>query len=156
MNASNSQNKRGNWPDIAFGMLLIGVSVLVLIETRNLQMGTTMDMGAGFMPKVLATILGVSGIAVVIRNAFRSQVKIEKVKVRSLVLVLASFAAFALLLPKFGVVVSTIVLAVLSMLAGEDTKKKELIIYPIALAIFTTLVFVVGLKLPMPIWPTFL
>ena len=42
------------------------------------------------------------------------------------------------------------------MLAGEKVKKKELIIYPIALAVFTTLAFVVGLKLPMSIWPTFL
>ena len=59
-------------------------------------------------------------------------------------------------MPTFGVVVATIVLAVLSMLAGEKVKKKELIIYPIALAVFTTLAFVVGLKLPMSIWPTFL
>ena len=155
MNASNGK-KRGNWPDIAFGLFLIGISVLVLFETRHLKMGTTIEMGAGFMPKVLAIILGISGIVTVIRNALKGHVKVEAVKLRPLFFVSAAFAAFALLLPTFGVVVSTIVLTVLAMLGGEDIKKKDFLIYPIALAAFTTLVFVIGLQLPMPIWPTFL
>lgn len=156
MNENLGKGKRGSWPDIAFGIFLIIVGAVALIETRNLKMGTTMDMGPGFMPRVLASILGVAGVITVVKNAFKPQAKIEAVRLRSLLLVCSSFAAFALLLPTFGVVVATIALTVLSMLAGEKVKKKELIIYPIALAVFTTLAFVVGLKLPMSIWPTFL
>ena len=156
MQTSSGTTRRGNWPDIAFGLFLIVVSALVLFETRGLKMGTTIDMGAGFMPKVLAIILGVSGVVIVLRNAMKGFARIESVKLRSLALVSASLAAFALLLPIFGVVIATIALTVLAMLAGDEVKIKELIIYPLALAAFTTLVFAVGLKLPMPIWPTFL
>lgn len=125
MNENIGKGKRGSWPDTAFGIFLIIVSAVALIETRNLKMGTTMDMGPGFMPRVLASILGVAGVVTVVKSAFKPHAKIERVKLRSLILVCASFAAFALLLPTFGVVVATVVLAVLSMLAGEEVKKRN-------------------------------
>ena len=111
MNENIGKGKRGSWPDTAFGIFLIIVSAVALIETRNLKMGTTMDMGPGFMPRVLASILGVAGVVTVVKSAFKPHAKIERVKLRSLILVCASFAAFALLLPTFGVVVATVVLA---------------------------------------------
>ena len=52
MNENLGKGKRGSWPDIAFGLFLIIVGAVALIETRDLKMGTTMDMGPGFMPRV--------------------------------------------------------------------------------------------------------
>lgn len=157
MNKSFTECKRGSWPDIAFGIFLVIVSAVALHQTRNLNMGTTMDMGPSFMPRVLASVLGVAGVIYIIRNVRKPYAGIEPIRTRSLILVCSSFAAFALLLDVFGLVVSTVVLTVLAMLAGDEIRnKKELIIYPIALTVFTVLAFVVGLRLPISIWPSFL
>ena len=69
---------------------------------------------------------------------------------------LGGFVIFGLTAKWAGLVVAILLLVVISSYGGHEHKWKEAIISSIILAICSVGVFVYGLKLPFPIWPTFI
>jgi riboflavin transporter FmnP len=55
-----------------------------------------------------------------------------------------------------GVAISTVVLIIAASAASREFRPKEALIAGVLLATLAVGVFVVGLKLQLPIWPTFL
>ncbi len=147
---------RGNMPDIAFGGSLVTIFAIVMWETRNLKIGTMAEMGAGFMPKVLATMLGVSGLILLIKGLLAAKASIPVTNIKSSGFMIASIAVFAFTLLPCGVVIATFIMTIFATLAGSDHRWKEMVIFSLLLSALTVLVFVTGLKLPLPIWPAFL
>ena len=74
-------------------------------------------------------------------------------KWRPLLIVLGSVAAFGLMVNQAGVVVSTIFLIVAASAASHEFRLRESLIAGVALAALAVGVFVIGLKLQLPIWP---
>jgi hypothetical protein len=72
---------------------------------------------------------------------------------RPLLVVLGSVAAFGLIVNYAGIVVSTIFLIVASSAASHEFRLRESIMAGVALAALAVGVFVLGLKLQLPIWP---
>ena len=67
--------------------------------------------------------------------------------------VLGSVVLFGLIVTHLGLVLSTIVLIVLASVASHEFRPKEAFISAILLAALAVGVFVIGLKLQLPIWP---
>ena len=67
--------------------------------------------------------------------------------------VLGASVLYGYILKPAGLVVSTIVLAIISAMGGHEFKWKEVAILYVALFIFSVFVFVKGLTLPFPICP---
>jgi putative tricarboxylic transport membrane protein len=67
--------------------------------------------------------------------------------------VLCSVAIFGVIVNYAGVVASTILLIVASSAASHEFRFRESLIAGVALAALAVGVFVVGLKLQLPIWP---
>jgi hypothetical protein len=63
---------------------------------------------------------------------------------------------FGLTAKIIGLALAIILLVLVSAMGGHEFKVKEQVIAAIILAIGSVLVFVIGLKLPFPIWPDFL
>ena len=72
---------------------------------------------------------------------------------RSLFLVLSATVAFGYLLRPLGLVIATAVLVFVSAYGGHEFRVKEVTILFAMLAVFSALVFVWGLTLPIPLWP---
>jgi hypothetical protein len=130
--------------------ILIGVAGLWF--GREYELGTTSQMGPGYMPMLLSVGLILFGIVVGVRGFTVKGPPIEPSRWRATLLILASIVVFALLIETAGLLVATFAIVVLSALASPQAKWKETIGLGIFLAVFCVLVFVYGLKKPIPIW----
>jgi hypothetical protein len=55
-----------------------------------------------------------------------------------------------------GLALSTVVLIVMSSAASTEFRAREAVISAIGLAVLAVAVFILGLKLQLPIWPVFI
>jgi len=70
--------------------------------------------------------------------------------------VLGSIVTYGVTLPKLGLVVASMLLVIISRLAAPGFRWVEVTVFGAILTLGCVLVFVVGLKMPVPIWPVFL
>ena len=74
-------------------------------------------------------------------------------KDRPLVVVVGSVALFGFALPRLGLALSLPLLIVLASLAGDEFRWKDVLINCVALTVGSWLIFIVGLKLNIGLWP---
>jgi hypothetical protein len=149
-------NKKGNQPDIAFGVFLIVLSSIALFEIRGLESGTAAEMSTGYVPRALSSILLIIGIAYTVFGFLqREREAIPPVHWKSFLFVVASIASFAFTLEILGLFGATILMTVFASLANEKPRWSEMILFAVVMAAFTVAVFIFGLALPLPIWPVF-
>lgn len=139
--------------NVLAGILFIGTGAVGLIIGRDYEIGDAFRMGAGYFPMVVGTGLVGTGLAIMLMGFTVDGEKVPRISLRPLLFVLGAVVIFALMLPPFGLVLSTVVLTVLSRLAGWDRKPAEIAILALALSGGAGLIFVYGLGLPLPLWP---
>lgn len=142
--------------DFWAGVFFLAVGVGVVIFGRRYAFGTAAHMGPGFFPTVLGALLAGLGIVIAL-GALRlrgERAPIGGLALRPVIAVLGSVVLFALLLRPLGLVASSILLVVLSSLGSRELRWREVAILAAALTLFSVLVFSVGLKLDLPVWPT--
>jgi hypothetical protein len=119
-------------------------------------MGTPARMGPGFFPFYLGVILTLLGVAIAstgLKVHPNDPGKIDPFHWKPILWVLSSIVVFGLLLKIVGMLLAGIILVIGASLGSHDFKLKPVVILAIALVIFCALVFVVGLKLPIPLCP---
>ena len=147
------QKSRGDIPDVAFGGFLILLAIVALTETRNLTIGTTADMGPGYVPRALSLLIMAFGLAIAGRGFFAGRRPLPAIKLRPILSVLVSLAAFALLLPRGGLALATLATMACSTFSTAEYKWRESIIFAVIITAFAIVLFVYGLGLPLSIWP---
>ena len=153
--------------DFFSGLLFIVVGGAFAYGATNYSVGTGARMGPGYFPLLLGIILALLGAVV----TFKSLVvetpdgdKIGKWAWKPLFFIIASNLLFGVLLgglpsvgiPPMGMVVAIFGLVVVSSMAGQSFKLKEVLILATVLAVMSYLAFVVLLKLQFPVWPSFI
>lgn len=147
-----------NHRDLWAGVMFFVFGVLFVVLSRQYQLGTAAKMGPGYFPTILGGLLAVLGL-IIFFGAFEkhnAELKVERVGWRELLLLLASIAAFGVLLPSMGMVVSIVVLIGVSALASHEFSVRDTVIATVVLIILSYFVFVKGLELQFPVWPKFL
>ena len=139
--------------DFWAGLMFIGFGLAFALIAQNYQMGTSVRMGPAYFPTVLGGILAVIGLAILIESFALEGPKVAKFYFKPLVLLVAAIVLFGILLKPLGLVLASAVLVAVGAFGGVDFRWKEVVILIIVLAIFSVLVFVKGLGLPIPIWP---
>jgi hypothetical protein len=117
------------------------------------HVGTPVDMGPGFMPVLVGLVLSGIGLAVLVRGLMIDGEKVPPFHWRSLILIPAVSAGYGYILESLGLVFATMLLVLVSRFAGKDFTWKEPLLLGAGLALFSVLVFVFGLAMPIPIWP---
>jgi putative tricarboxylic transport membrane protein len=120
---------------------------------QNYQMGTSVRMGPAYFPTLLGGLLAVLGLAILIQSFFTSGSPVPKFYFRPLILIVLATVLFGILLKPLGLVLSLAVLIGIGAFGGFEFRSKEVAILYVVLAIFSVLVFVKGLGLPIPVWP---
>ncbi|MET0507548.1 MAG: tripartite tricarboxylate transporter TctB family protein [Burkholderiaceae bacterium] len=144
--------------DFWSGVMFVALGILFIIWSREYQFGNSQRMGPGYFPTILGYLMTLLGILVAI-PAFSAKspvVAVDRVGWRGLLIVLGAVLLYALLLLRLGFVVSLVVLVVLSAIASDEFSWKETLISVIVLGVLSYIVFVKGLELQFPVWPTFL
>jgi len=130
---------------IAFGMA-------ALYFGRNLQMGTTVRMGPGYVPHMLAYIMmSLGGIVAVVALFSPAAEQTEAPKWKPITMVTVGIICFAALFERAGLLPALVVLVLIASLGGSEFKLTEVIGNMIALAVLCVLVFKVGLGMNISI-----
>jgi len=144
---------RINVPDLAFGLLLMAASGVACVLVADLPVGSATSMGPGYVPRGLALLIGAFGLVQAGRAVLAGRTPFPATGVRPLLLIGASVAAFALLLRPAGLAITSAIVVIVAGFAAYDVRLKENMLLAIGLAVFSVALFVLALKLPIPIWP---
>lgn len=149
------KNPKDFWSGVMFAT--IGFAFAIIVKVYEYPMGSAGKMGAGYFPFVLGTVLGLLGVVILLKSLSTTGGPVGKFAWRPLGLVLLGVLAFALALKlKLGMVVGIYAVVIVASLGGHEFKLREVLINATVLAVFSVLVFPLGLKLPIPILPSFL
>jgi hypothetical protein len=126
--------------------ILFGLTALYF--GRNLQMGTTVRMGPGYVPHMLAYIMMVLGAIVAVIALLTSKGETtEAPKWKPITMVTIGIVCFGLLFETAGLLPALVALVLIASLGGEEFKLIEVIGNMVVLAILCIVVFKVGLSM---------
>lgn len=148
------RNPKDFWAGVLF--LAIGAAFATVINVYEYKLGTTRNMGPGYFPLLIALLLSALGIIIILKSLVTSGEPISKFAWRPIIWILSAVVLFGLTAKIVGLALAIIMLVLISAFGGHEFKIKEQLIAAVVLAIGAVLVFVIGLKLPFPIWPSFL
>jgi hypothetical protein len=149
------RNEQNFWAGVMF--LVFGLGFMVL--AREYDMGTAQRMGPAYFPTILGGLLAALGLIVSITSLGsekKSEGKVEKFHFDALAWVLGAVVAFGLLLRPMGLVVALVALVVISGFGSHDRNLKHLAILTVGLVALVLAVFIYGLGLTIPVWPSFM
>jgi hypothetical protein len=113
-------------------------------------------MGPGFFPFYLGVILTLLGVLIAftgLRIHAGDPGKIDPFHWKPIIYVLSFIVAFGLLLKVIGMLLAGLMLVIGASMGSQEFQLRRTVILAIGLVIFCALVFVVGLKLPIPLCP---
>lgn len=135
--------------DFWTGSLYIAFGAAVVFISRDYSMGTAARMGPGYFPSILGALLTVIGAVITVRAMIRSGGAIEKFAVRELVIVLSAVVLFGILIRNAGLIPAVSALVLLSAVASKKFEVVPSIWLALGLTVFSVLVFVKALGLPI-------
>jgi len=141
--------------DFWSGILFVAIGTAAVVLGSKYNLGTAARMGPGYFPRALGILLIVLGAIVALRGLRLNGSPIPKWKWRPIVIVLGSVVLFGQIVQTVGLALSTIILIVLASTASHEFRWKESIIVAVLLSALSVGVFIIGLKLTLPIWPSF-
>lgn len=147
-----------NEADFWSGVMFVVFGLFFAIFATRYDFGTAQRMGPAYFPTVLGGILAFVGVIVALTGLGRvgDGGKIEKFHFYELAWVLGAVVVYAVILRWAGVLVSMLALIVISSLASHEFRWKEALILSVVMAVITYVVFIMGLKLTIPVLPAFL
>ena len=156
--------KIGHQKNFWGGVLFIALGLTFAVIAKGLgtsllpgyAMGTPARMGPGFFPFYLGVILTILGVVIAMSGLKVHEGdpgKVEPFHWKPILYVLTSIVVFGLVLKIVGMLLAGIMLVVGASKGSQDFQLKRVVILAFCLVIFCALVFVVGLKLPIPLCP---
>ncbi|MDE2093792.1 MAG: tripartite tricarboxylate transporter TctB family protein [Burkholderiales bacterium] len=145
--------------DFFSGLMFLVVGVVFAVGASNYSMGTSAKPGAGYFPLILSVLMAVLG-AVVLFKSLTIETEggdpIGAIAWRPLIVIVLSIAVFGATINRLGLVLAVPILIMISSLAGDEFKWLGVILNSVVLTAFSWLIFVYGLKLTIPLWPSFI
>ncbi len=151
--------------DLAAGIFLIALALLALWLAASLNAGTLRAMGPGMVPRAVAVLVGVCGVALVIGSFVWEGPPIGHIPWRGPFFIALGIVAFGLTVrgfrlpfgglstPALGLVGAGPLAILIAGFASPETRWSELAIFTAAMTGFCYLLFKVALNLPIPLAP---
>jgi hypothetical protein len=137
--------------DLVGGGLMAATGLFFALYGSQYSFGTAARMGPGYFPVVLGWVLAVLGLLVALPAWWRRGSAIQ-VDWGSLFWCVASLLVFAFTLHRLGVVLASLVTALVSM-APTTLRWRTRLAVAAVVTLLTTLIFPIGLRMILPIWP---
>jgi|CXWL01.1.fsa_nt_gi hypothetical protein len=159
--AMKSANKTDFWAGVmflaigaAFATVAYGIKFGDAVLLPGYAMGTPARMGPAFFPFWLGLLLTALGIGIIIAAWRSKETKpVEKFYWGAIGWVLGAVCLFGLLMKPIGMPLAGVLLVIVASVGSHDFRIRPVAILAVCLVIFCTLVFVYGLKLPIPLCP---
>jgi hypothetical protein len=137
--------------DFVGGVLLIALGLgFALYASAQYPMGELRRMGPGFFPVVLGYVLAGLGVVLVLSSFTGAMERIGSFDWRPFIAVILGLSAFAILVERTGMVVSTIVLTFIVAFGERQFRPVRTALLSLSLAAIGVAIFSWGLGLPVP------
>ena len=145
--------------DFWSGLMFIVVGAAFAIGALNYSFGSSARPGPAYFPFGLGVLLVILG-GMILFEALTIETEdgepIGAFAWKPLFIILFSVGLFGVLLPRLGMVISLPLLVLMSAYASDEHTWVGSIVNAVILTLMSWVVFVLGLKLTIPMWPAFL
>lgn len=145
--------------DFWSGLMFVVVGLGFAWGATYYSFGSSARPGPGYFPfglGILLAILGAFTLFEALTIETEDGEKIGDWAFKPLIWIAASVAVFGWALPHLGMVIALPILVIVAAMAGDEFHWKDAVINAAILTLGSWLIFVVGLKLVIPLWPAFL
>jgi len=145
--------------DFVSGLMFVLVGAGFAIGATNYSMGTSARPGAGYFPLMLSVIMAILGAIVLFKSLTIESPggdPVGGIAWKPLLIIVVAIAVFGILLERLGLFITVPILIIISSLAGDEFRWRGVIASAIILTLGSWAVFILGLKLTIPLWPRFL
>lgn len=139
--------------EFAAGLFLIAIAAIGFFGSLALKFGTLSGIGPGLMPRVVSILVAVCGVLLVVNSMIWKGPRLDSWPIRGPLCILGSIVVFALTIRPLGMLVAGPLAIIISSLADNDTRWKEIIIYAAVLTAICYGLFKLMLRLPIPVLP---
>ncbi len=149
-----------NHQDFCAGLLYMVLGITAIAALGDNELGTLARMGPAYFPTIAAAGLIITGLiiavkAVLVAPADGESTRIPFGKPMAAGLIFLSAAFYAATLLTLGFALSIGLMIVIASLAHPSFKWKDAVVSAIFLTALSAALFIGGLGLIVPIWPTF-
>jgi len=145
--------------DFWSGLLFVSLGVVFAWGATNYSFGSSARPGPGFFPFGLGLLMAILGSLVLFKSLTIESEGGDPIGAfawKPLVTILASVVVFGFTLPWLGMAVALPLLVIIASLAGNEFGWKGVLVSCVVLTIGSWGIFILGLKLALPLWPVFL
>jgi putative tricarboxylic transport membrane protein len=141
--------------DFYGGLALVKLTILALIASGELPGQRGFAFGPGTAPRLFSYVLAAVAAVVALGGVFTEGPPIEKYKIRGPTLVIIAILCFAAMIRPLGLVPSSFIAFMISILGSSEMRWVESLLAAAAMTLFCVMLFVYLLNLPFQLWPRF-
>jgi hypothetical protein len=143
-------------PDLFAGLMFMAFAAWGFAASAELDGGSSGEMGPGYFPRLVSGILMALGLGIAVLGVLSPPAApLGTWKLRPIVMVSLAALAFTLLLQKGGIVLAISTAVLIGVFAGERPKLLPFIALTATLVFASIALFIWGIGIPLPIWPSF-
>ena len=147
------KSERDFWSGLMF--LVVGIAFAWGATIYNF--GSSARPGPGYFPFGLGALLAILGALVLFKSlTIESEGgdPVGDISWKPLIVILAAVAFFGVALPRLGLVITLPLLVLISSWASDEFSWKAALANALVLIVMSWLIFIKGLNLIIPMWPT--
>lgn len=137
--------------DLWSGLACATFGGAILWVGSDYPLGSGGRIGPGYAPRLLGIVLAAIGALMIVRAWWVAEPIERLFRPRPVVLVVASVLAFAVVFDRLGLVPAVLASVFVANWASQENGWRSSVAVGVVLALFSWLLFVVALKLPMPV-----
>lgn len=144
---------RRSFPDVLAGGIFILIGGAFVVGSLGYELGTPLRMGPGAFPLLVGALVAALGLAIVVKGLVAGEmIAFGTIPWRAVAVITLALMFFGFTVRGLGFVPTSAVTALLTTLAGKHVRPLTAVIVAAGLTVASTLIFVVGLQLRIPLW----
>ncbi|HEV8312869.1 MAG TPA: tripartite tricarboxylate transporter TctB family protein [Burkholderiaceae bacterium] len=145
--------------DFWSGLMFLVTGIVFAWGATTYSFGSSANPGPGYFPFGLGILLALLGGIVLFKSLTietEGGEPVGKFAWKPLITIVGAVTLFGFILPRLGMVLSLPLLILITSLAGDEFHWKDVLVNSIVLTLGSWAIFILGLKLVIPVWPTFI
>lgn len=145
--------RRRSYPDVLAGGVFVLIGGGFVVGSLGYELGTPLRMGPGAFPLLVGATVAALGLAIVLKGLVAGDViSFGPVPWRAVGAIVLALLFFGFTVRQLGFVPTAAVTALLTTLASSRVRLLTAVAVAAGLTVASTLIFVVGLQLRIPLW----